>query len=369
MRFPDLDALQDFAADLEDDRRNALRAARARAIGARHRERALEALALPLPRDLAEAELRHGEHPVLRAVLLQLGLEGGDELLAVLLLLHVDEVHDEEAAEVAQPDLPDDLLDRFEVRLHDRVLEALLADELARVHVDRDERFGLVDDDVAAGLQPDLRLVRVLDLGLDAVLLEERRGLAEELDLRVEDGLHLVEELDDALVLFVVVHPERRKVRAEDVPRGPEREVEVAVEERRRPRALALLADLLPELREVAAVGRELLRGAPFARRAHDVPAGTLLEVHEDVLEAVSLVRVLDAPRDADVIDRGHVNERAARKRDVRRDAYAFVRDLILRDLHDQFLTFPQKLVDRREDRPRRRLAVGRSRHALGRHG
>ena len=109
-------ALEDLAPDLEEDRRDALDAARARAVGAGHRERPLEALPLPLAGDLDEPELGDGEHPVLRPVLLQLGLEGRDELLPVLLLLHVDEVDDEEAAQVAQADLPHDLLDGLHVR-------------------------------------------------------------------------------------------------------------------------------------------------------------------------------------------------------------------------------------------------------------
>ena len=50
----------------------------------------------------------------------------------------------------------------------------LLADEAAGVDVDRDQRLGLVDDEVAARLEPDLALERVLDLRLDAESLEER---------------------------------------------------------------------------------------------------------------------------------------------------------------------------------------------------
>ena len=103
--------------------------------------------------------------------------ERGDQLGPVRLLLHVDEVDDEKPPEVAEADLPDDLLHGLEVRLQDRVLEAVLPDELPGVDVDGDERLGLVDDDVPARLEPDLRLQGVLDLGLDAVLLEEGRRL------------------------------------------------------------------------------------------------------------------------------------------------------------------------------------------------
>ena len=72
--------------------------------------------------------------------------------MAVATILHVDQVEHDDAAEVAKANLPRDLVDRFHIRSRDRVLEPgiALADEFAGVDVDRDERFGLVDDEIAA---------------------------------------------------------------------------------------------------------------------------------------------------------------------------------------------------------------------------
>ena len=47
----------------------------------------------------------------------------------------------------------------------------------AGVHVDGDERLGLVDDDVTAARQPDLAVEGVVDLFLDVVSLEDGRRL------------------------------------------------------------------------------------------------------------------------------------------------------------------------------------------------
>jgi len=63
--------------------------------------------------------------------------------------LHVDEVDDDDAAEIAQPDLADHLVDRLQVGLEHGLLEVALADVLPGVHVDGDQRLGVVDDDVA----------------------------------------------------------------------------------------------------------------------------------------------------------------------------------------------------------------------------
>ena len=82
-------------------------------------------------------------------------LELRQHRVAMLGVLHVDEVDDDDAAEVAQPQLARDRLRRLEVGLEDRVVEAAAADEAAGVDVDRRHRLGLVDDQVAARLQVD----------------------------------------------------------------------------------------------------------------------------------------------------------------------------------------------------------------------
>ena len=55
---------------------------------------------------------------------------GVADLVAVGLLVHVDEVDDDDAADVAQPQLVGDLLARLEVGLGDRLLEVCLPTNL-----------------------------------------------------------------------------------------------------------------------------------------------------------------------------------------------------------------------------------------------
>ena len=94
--------------------------------------------------------------------------------LAVALEDHVDEVDDDDAADVAQPELAHDLLGRLEVVLGDRLLEvAARADELAGVDVDDGHRLGAVDDERATARQPDLAVHRLGELLVDAVVREE----------------------------------------------------------------------------------------------------------------------------------------------------------------------------------------------------
>src|SRR3546814_10631095 len=87
---------------------------------------------------------------------------------------HVDEVDDDDAAQVAQAQLPRGRLRGLQVGAVDGFLEVALAQERAGVDVDRGHRLGLVDDQVAAGLERDFLLQRALDLVLDAVQVEHR---------------------------------------------------------------------------------------------------------------------------------------------------------------------------------------------------
>ena len=70
------------------------------------------------PNSLNEQDLRG------RAVGAQGLIERGHHFVAVAALFHVDEVEDDDAAQIAQANLADDFLHGFEVGLDDGVFEA-----------------------------------------------------------------------------------------------------------------------------------------------------------------------------------------------------------------------------------------------------
>ena len=106
-----------------------------------------QALADPLAGHLHQTEGGHLRHLVLGPVAAQALHETSYDEVAVGLQHHVDEVDDDDAAEVAEPELAGDLLGCLKVVTGDRLLEvAALANELAGVDIDDDHRFGAVDD-------------------------------------------------------------------------------------------------------------------------------------------------------------------------------------------------------------------------------
>ncbi len=71
----------------------------------------------------------------------------------VAAFIHVDEVDDDETGEIAQAELAGDFVGRFAIGLQRGVFDVVFARRPAGVHVDGDQRFGLVDDDIAARAQ------------------------------------------------------------------------------------------------------------------------------------------------------------------------------------------------------------------------
>src|SRR5690606_19195887 len=96
---------QDLAKDLVTDRLRRLHEAAAFAARARLTEQVLEALAGALARHLDEPERRDAHDLALRVVAGEPLRERLEHLGAMLLLRHVDEIDDDDAAQVPQPQL------------------------------------------------------------------------------------------------------------------------------------------------------------------------------------------------------------------------------------------------------------------------
>src|ERR1700730_11042687 len=165
---------QDFTQYLVADGLSRLQLAAALAGRTTLAQHVRQRFARSLARHFDEAELRETVDGEPRPVAFQRAIELGEHGGAMIGVLHVDEVDDDDSAEVAQPQLASDDLRRFEGGLEDRVVEAACADEAAGVDVDRRHGLRMIDDQVASRLKVDAPRQRLLDLVLDAVQIEER---------------------------------------------------------------------------------------------------------------------------------------------------------------------------------------------------
>ena len=302
-----------------------------------------------LPRELEEAELADAPDLRARAVVRESRPKSLFDLAVAGRPHHVDEVADDDPAQVAQLDLTRDLGDRLEVRLERDVLEVVrVGARTTGVHVDGDERLlGLVEDHRAARGQVDPPREDALEVLLEAGVLEQRA-----IALVALDAVHVLRhqslgEADHLLVDAEVVDDHLLRPAVEEVAQGPRRHVGLEVQRRGAAARGELLPEGLPETEQVVEVSLEVGLRAADSRGAHD-HAHVLGRVHarEDSLEALALLLVRDLPADARPRHRRHEDEVAPGHRDVGRERRALVADRVLGDLDDDRVP-PPSAADR----------------------
>src|SRR5262249_718200 len=149
------------------------------------------------------------------------------DLVAVAGAGHVDEVDDDDAADVAQPQLPHRLLGRLGVDLGDRLLEAAFAatGEGAAVDVDYRQRLGVVDHQAAAGGTAAPPAQGRFDLLVDPPFLEQRLLALVELDPTDQLWRGALEEVGYPLELLGRIDNRFLELAEEDVAQDADREV------------------------------------------------------------------------------------------------------------------------------------------------
>ncbi len=328
-------------------RRNGLHNPPSVASRARIGKQRLETLTRALAAHLDQPQIRDSRHSRARPVALEsLGEHVGDAF-AIGFARHVDEVDDDDAADVAQPKLLDDFVGGLEVGLHDRLFLVALADEAAGVDVDGGERFGVVDDQVAARFELDFAVERPLDLRFNLEAVEERLGAVIERDARAQPrhvGLH---ELDDALVHFFVVTPEFFNIARKQVANGAQCEVEIVVEHRGRFGGLALEQNRRPQLGEKLDVVLDFAVAHAFAGGADDEAAFGRADLIDCVAQPRALLGARYAARDAEMVRHRHEDEVAAGDRNRGGQPRALGAHRLLGDLDDDFLAAAELMLDR----------------------
>src|SRR6185437_1854630 len=337
-----------FLQNLANHGLDALDVARTLAVRTRRAQRALQALFHALARNRHQTEIVELQNFVRRPVGAHRLFEHLHHLLPVLALIHVDEIDHDDAAQVAQPDLPHDLFYRLGVRFDDCIFEAIrLADILAGIHVDRHQRLGLIDYDIAARFQPHLRPKRLFQFRRDVERVEDRLRTRVEFYPRHQCRLEKLHKAQNAFIQLFVIHPDRLEIVGELIAQGALHDVEIVMQQQRSGPLFRFLPDIDPQIMEEIHVGGDLVFRMPLSRRPHDEAARYADAVSlQNALQAQALLIGSHFAGDAHVIERGHVHHVAPREGDMRRDARAFLAQRLLRDLDDDLLAFLQQLGD-----------------------
>ena len=260
---------------------------------------------------------------------------------------HVDEVDDDEAADVTQAQLPGNLLGRFEVGIEGGFFDVRALGGPRRVDVDGHQRLCRVDHQAAAGWQAHAVQERGLDLALDLVAAEQRDRVGVELHLVGVVRHDLLDEGFGFLVGLVAVDEDFADVLAQVVANGPHDDVVFLIDQRR----CLLLAfgffDRFPQLQQVVEVPLQLLRAAAHARGTHDhAHALRNGQLTQGVAQFFAIV-AFDAPGDptgARIV--GHQHQIAPGQADEGSQRRALGAALLFIHLHQDFLTLGDRLLD-----------------------
>src|SRR6185437_3395989 len=312
----------------------------AAALRAQHGRARDDAGAQALARHFEQAELADLADLDAGAVVLHRVADSPFDVAVVAALLHVDEVDDDEAGEIAQAQLPPDLLGGFEIGLARGLLDGMFARRPARVHVDGDERLGLVDDDIAAGFQRHRRLEHGVELRLDVEALEQRHRLGvglHVLGMRRHQHAH---EVLGVVVARLALDRDVGDVLVVEVADRALDEIAFLVNAGRRDRVERRLADRIPHAQEVFVVALDLDLGAVFAGGADDeAHALRQFEALGRFLQALAIIGVGDLAGDAAAARRvGHQHAIAAGERQIGGERRALVAALFLDHLHQDDL-------------------------------
>ncbi len=271
------------------------------------------------------------------------------DLAAVLALVHVDEVDDDQTTQVAQAHLARYFVGGFEVGAGGGLFDVAALDGARRVDVHRHQRFGVVNHDGAARGQLHGAGVGRFDLVFDLEAREQRGVVAVALHARSVLGHDVRHELLGLLVNVVGVDQDVTDVVAEVIANRPDHQTGLLVNQERAFAAFGRAVDGAPEFEQVIQVPLQLGGASANAGGARNDghTVGVFQLVH--VFFQLGAVFALDAARyTAAAWVVGHQHHVATGQRDEGGQGCALVAALFFFNLDQQLLAFFDHVVDAR---------------------
>ncbi|MPM47015.1 hypothetical protein SDC9_93723 [bioreactor metagenome] len=299
------------------------------------RQRRPDIRARAFARYLHEAEPRDAVDARLAAVVLEKLLQLMHEGVIVLLVLHIYEIDDDDAAERAQPELSGYLDRGLQVGLEHRIVQVLGTDKFTGVDVDHRQRLGLVYDEVSPRGEPDLAVLKLRYLVFQPIDLEERHLALEEIHVDLLLGEELSDDSLYTLFFLFAVDDDLVYLIGQFVTQHSLERSDVAVDEA----GGAVLFGVAPY--------RLPLREESFDVLAQPVCVAALRDGPDDdpeILRAYILrygaqprafVIVLDTFGDSRLVAAWDEHHVTPRERDTRRDARPLALAGVLDDLHE----------------------------------
>ena len=270
------------------------------------------------------------------------------DLAVVAAFLHVDEVDHDQAGQVAQAQLAAHFAGGFQVGLARRFLDRMFLGGTARIHVDRNQSLGLVDDDIAARFQRDGGREHRVQLGLDMHALEQRHAVlvvVDELGMRGHQHAHEVLGVAEAFIAF---HHHVLDILVVQVADDALDQVAFLMDAGRGVGRQRLLADRVPQAQQIVIVAPDLDPGAVLAGGTDDqAHAFGQVQPLGGAFQALAVGGVGDLAGDAAAARGvGHQHAIAAGQRQIGGEGGALVAAFFLDDLHQDDLAALDHFLD-----------------------
>ena len=267
----------------------------------------------------------------------------------VFQIFHVDEVDNDQTAQVAQAHLARDFFGGFHIGFERGVFDVRAACGTCRVNVDGNEGFGMVDDDRAAGRQADAARKRTFDLMFDLEAGKQRCVVFVEFQTAYIARHDVAHELGNLVINFLIVHQNLADVGAEIVADGSDQQRAFHKEQVGVMMCFACFLDGLPELFEVVQVPFQLFRTAADAGgTGDDAHAVRNVEFRHGGFQLLTLFAFDTAGYAAAARVVGHQYQIASGQADEGGQRRAFVAAFVFFDLDDDFHTFFEHVLNAR---------------------
>ena len=285
---------------------------------------------------LNQTQRGHLSHLVLGAVTAQALNQATQNQVAVRLKHHVNEVNDDNAADVAQTQLTDNLLSSFQVVLGDGLLQVAAAtSELAGVHIHHGHGFSAVNHQRTTRRQVHLTVQSLRQLLVDAVVVEEVVLTIPLLQAGNQVRRHVGHVRLDGIPGVLALNDHRGEVLVEDVTDGLNHQVGLLVEHLRSQHlaGVSLLLNLFPlRTQTVNVVGQLLLRST--LRRGTNNHASALGQLVLQNLLQASTLGVGQLAGNTGHRTTRHVHQEATGQGNLAGQAGTLVTNRVLGDLH-----------------------------------
>ena len=297
---------------------------------------------------LNQTQRSHLSHLMLGTVTAQALNQATQNQVTVRFKHHVNEVNDDNAADIAQTQLTDNLLSSFQVVLGDSLFQVAAATgELTGVHVHHGHGFGTVNHQRTTRRQVHLTVQRLRQLLVNAVVIEEViRGIPL---LQAGDQVrrHVRHVRLNGIPRVLALNNHRGEVLVEDVTHGLNHQVGLLVKHLRSQHlaGVSLLLNLFPlRTQTVNVVGQLLLRST--LRRGTNNHASALGQL---VLQNLLQTRTLGVGQFAGNTGHRttrHVHQEATGQRNLAGQAGTLVTNRVLGDLHQNRIAGLQSVLN-----------------------